>query len=175
MPPAGGFPRGGERGCERPVQVLLKPASQSGGDSSRKAARPTGLQGPGLRPSHIALIFYGLRPRTSVPPRRCACTVRDSASVFGGPTVTRSFVLVAALALAIPGAAFAQGGSGAGADVKANPTPAATPRPMPRMHRQAMSHGRSASSADRSADDLNAKELTSIQANQPGTATPSKP
>jgi hypothetical protein len=88
--------------------------------------------------------------------------------------VTRSFLFAVAITLAIPSAVFAQGAGGSGADVKANPTPTTAPTSMPKMRRSTMSHGRSAITADRSADDLNAKELASIQANRGGGA-PSKP
>jgi hypothetical protein len=89
--------------------------------------------------------------------------------------VTRSFMFAAALALAIPGAAFAQASGGSGADVRANPTPTTAAKTMPKMGHMGMSRVRSAPSADRSADDLNAKELTSIQASRGGPPAPSKP
>jgi hypothetical protein len=89
--------------------------------------------------------------------------------------VTRSFLFAAALALAIPGAAFAQAAGGSGADVKANPTPATAPTTMPKMGHMARTHARSATNADRSADELNAKELASIQADRGGPTTTAKP
>ncbi len=79
--------------------------------------------------------------------------------------VIRSFGYAAFLALAIPAAAFAQASGGNGADIKANPTPITAPKTMPKMGHSATSRVRSAPNADRSADDLNAKELTSIQKN----------
>jgi hypothetical protein len=85
-------------------------------------------------------------------------------------------MLAAALALAIPGAAFAQSAGGSGADVKANATQATAPKPMPKMRHADMSRGHAAPSADRSADELNAKELASVQASRGGPPmAPSKP
>ncbi len=90
--------------------------------------------------------------------------------------MTRSLVLAAALALAIPGAAFAQSGGGSGADVRANPAPTTAAKTMPKMGRSAMSHRHAAPGADHSADSLNAKELASIQTSRSGASTaPSKP
>ena len=89
--------------------------------------------------------------------------------------MTRSFLFAAALALAIPGAAFAQSAGGSGADVKANPTPSTAPTKMPKMGHMGRTHARSATNADRNADDLNAKELASIQASRGGPAPTAKP
>ncbi len=92
--------------------------------------------------------------------------------------MTRSFFAAAAVALVLSGPAFAQsggggnGGGGNGSDVRANVTGPEAPKPMPRMGRPMMSHGQRGANADRSADDLNAKELATIQGNQTTTTKP---
>jgi hypothetical protein len=80
--------------------------------------------------------------------------------------MTRALVLAAAMSLAISATALAAGGGGSGTDVQTNKHPPAAPSgAAPRMMRSA--HRATPANADNSADQLNAKELTSVQATKP--------
>ena len=80
--------------------------------------------------------------------------------------MTKPFLLAAVLSVVIPAAAMAASAGGSGSDAQANSHPPAATKSA--VHPMMRSNNKTSPvTADHSADQLNAKELASVQATKP--------